>query len=482
MKQGLVAKILLVAATVVALTACHGTSIGAGFSVGGTGITASGTVTSLGSILVNGVEYQTGNATVTVNDSVATAAALKLGMVVRISGALDSGGTTGTATHIVYATDLTGPVITAPAVQPSGNQTFQVLNTTVIARPASTVFDNSQFATFGFDTIAPNDVVEISGFYDTNGRLYASRIKKISSVETSTPVLIKGTVSSYIGTNTFTVDGLTVNITATTDLSQLPNGITNGSYVAVKGTWSSTTPSSVAANKVLPEQFGLGSNVSTASVEGIITAYNGLSSFQLAGQTVDASAATISPQGFPLANGVQVDVQGPIVAGVLKAARVEGRSGAIELSAPVYSVNSAANSIQMHLDGTTVTLAVNSRTLWQDETTGTAPLSLTNVYPGNTLEIEGLADGVGGMIATAVKRTANAEPVPFTASVTAPLQSVNSSLHALTLLGVTYYTDSRTAFPGSDATTFFNTVKPGMPVHVEDQGNNGTATLVQLAN
>lgn len=482
MKQGLVAKILLAAAIVLALTACRGTSEGVAFSAGGTGATASGTITGFGSIFVNGVEYQTGNATVTVNHSGSTPAALKQGMVVQITGTLDTGSTTGAATRIVYDADLTGPVLSVPAVQPNGDETFQVLNTTVIAQPASTVFDNSQFATFGFGTIGENDVVEISGFYDANGRLYASRIKKLGVLAASTPVQIKGTVGSYNGASTFTLDGLTINITANTDLSQLPNGIVNGAYVEVRGIWSSATPSSVAANQILPEQVGFGINVSAASLEGIITAYNGLSNFQVAGQTVDASAATISPPGYALANGVRVDVQGPIVDGVLKATGVDGRGGSIELTAPVYSVNSAEDTIEMRLDGTTLAVAVNSRTLQQDETTGTEPLSLTDIYPGNILEIEGLPDGQGGVIATGVKRTESTEPVPFAASVIAPVQSVNSAAHTLTLLGVTYYTDSNTAFPGSDATAFFSTVKPGVAVHVEDQDNNGTATLVELAN
>jgi len=485
MTRGALARILIVLAAVLALPSCGGGSSGLVAGIGGTGITASGTITGFGSIFVNGVEYQTGSSTVTINDTGSTASALKLGMVVKVTGLLNSDGTTGTATSVVYDADLKGPIVATPVVQSNGDKSFQVLGTTVYVQPVATVFDNSQYPSFSFSSIAQNDLVEISGFYDANGRLYASRIKKVGVLTASTPVEIKGTVSGYSG-NSFSVNNLTVQITGTTDLSQLTSGIADGASVEVKGTVTSATATTITATTVLPEEATFGADVSEASLEGIVTDYNGLSNFKVAGQTVDASTATISPTGFQIANGVQLEVEGPITAGVLKATKVEGRSGEISLTAPVYSVDTVNNTISLSLDSRTLDVTVNSRTQFEDEASGTEPFSLANIYSGDVLEIEGVSDGAGGVIATHVKRTQTYTPTPFTAEVTAPLQSLNTTSYTLAVLGVTYTTDTNTTF--SDASgpvsrgTFFSTVTPGTLVHIVDTGNDGLAEKVEVDN
>ncbi|MGD8913904.1 MAG: hypothetical protein PVJ68_14345, partial [Candidatus Thiodiazotropha sp.] len=61
--------------------------------IGGTGITQ-GRVTGFGSVFVNGTEFNTDDASFTVNDLAATESDLAVGMVVRISGASNS--STGT--------------------------------------------------------------------------------------------------------------------------------------------------------------------------------------------------------------------------------------------------------------------------------------------------------------------------------------------------------------------------------------------------
>ncbi|MGA7799212.1 MAG: DUF5666 domain-containing protein [Gammaproteobacteria bacterium] len=489
MKRGALAKVLIVLAAVFALPSCGGGSGGGGIiaGIGGTGITASGTITGFGSIFVNGVEYQTGNTAVTINDTGATASELKLGMVVKVTGQLNSDGITGTATSVAYDADLKGPIVAAPTLLSNGSKSFQVLNTTVVVQPVSTVFDNSQYPGFSFNSIAQNDLVEVSGFYDANGRLYATRIGKVGVLSASTPVEIKGTISGYNNANSFTVGGLTVTLSNSTDLSQLTGGIVDGAYVEVKGLVPSATATTITATTVLPEEGTFGTDVSEASVEGIVTDYNGLSNFKVAGQTVDASTATISPTGFQIANGVQVEVGGPISAGVLKATKVEGRSGEISLTVPVYSVDTVNNSIAVRLDSRTVPITVNSRTQFEDEATGTEPFSVTDVYPNNVLEIEGVSDGAGGVIATHVKRTAVAQPVPFTATVTAPLQSLDQTSYLLRALGVTYSTDTNTVFfnaSGSQVSrgTFFSTVPPGTLVHIVDDNNDGLAERVEVDN
>jgi len=142
--------------------------------IGGTGITASGTITGFGSIFVNGVEFETGTASVTLDGNPGSEAGLRLGMVVRVSGTVDDTGTRGTASEVEFDDDVQGPLSGPIEPDPDGlSSTFTVLGVPVRADSTKTVFDG-----VGFDTLAVNDWVEVSGFFDGAGELQATRIEK----------------------------------------------------------------------------------------------------------------------------------------------------------------------------------------------------------------------------------------------------------------------------------------------------------------
>ena len=103
--------IAAIAAFLVALSvaACGGGGGGGskqpdGIDRGGRTI-ASGPITGFGSVWVNGVEYSTTGATITVDDNPGTESDLRVGQFVRVEGTVAAGGTTGTATRVIYATD-----------------------------------------------------------------------------------------------------------------------------------------------------------------------------------------------------------------------------------------------------------------------------------------------------------------------------------------------------------------------------------------
>jgi hypothetical protein len=69
-----------------------------------------GAITAKGSITVNGVEYSTSGASITVKDSPGADSDLRVGMVVEVRGSADSSSGTGQATQIMYADSLKGPI------------------------------------------------------------------------------------------------------------------------------------------------------------------------------------------------------------------------------------------------------------------------------------------------------------------------------------------------------------------------------------
>ncbi|NNG13143.1 MAG: hypothetical protein HKM88_07835, partial [Halobacteria archaeon] len=108
-------KIYLVVSLVVTILIAGGCGGGssslAGGGIGGTGITAFGTITGFGSVFVNGIEFETSGSLFDVDDDdTAVEGDLGIGMVVTVIGDLNDDGGTGTADCIEYDDELEGPI------------------------------------------------------------------------------------------------------------------------------------------------------------------------------------------------------------------------------------------------------------------------------------------------------------------------------------------------------------------------------------
>src|SRR5712692_73002 len=92
------------------------TAAGCGGGTGGTGATSSGPVvsqgviTAKGSIFVNGVEYSTAGAAITVDDKPSVENDLKVGMVVKVRGTSDDFTRAGTAMQVEARDILEGQI------------------------------------------------------------------------------------------------------------------------------------------------------------------------------------------------------------------------------------------------------------------------------------------------------------------------------------------------------------------------------------
>jgi len=414
------------------LISCGGGGGGTSAGIGGTGITSSGTITAVGSIYVNGVRYNVDNATISVNDNDATPAELKIGMVVTVTGNLDSNGsTTGTADAVVYDNEIQGPV--AGLNDPTGDglvKQFTVMGQMVEISNAGTVFeDEAGGNNFNFTTIKNGDNVEVSGFVDQNGILQATRLEKKSGSE----VELKGTVASYdpnagaASMGSFTLGAITVEIDGNTDTSNVPGGIANGLSVEVKGSLAGTI---LTAREIELNDDGLGDDVSSVSLEGIVTNFATVTNFMVAGQQVNANGASFEPSSLrqTLADGIKIEVEGDIVNGILIADEVESRSGQIKLQATVSSV--VGSVITMGYFPGTVAVLVDNKTSFKDG------LTLATIVAGTDfLEIEGYQDSAGNVIASQVKRNSIDKDL-LQGPVDGPINSGGSG--TISVLGVIY--------------------------------------------
>ncbi|WP_177420796.1 DUF5666 domain-containing protein [endosymbiont of Lamellibrachia barhami] len=153
--------------------------------------TVLGRVTGFGSVFVDGVEYETDNTQITVNGVPADESALKLGMVVLLKG--NSDGSHGEAFNIDVSDEIHGFV--DENLTGSGGA-LQVMGQTVFSDPL-TVFESAVAGITTIAAIPQGAIVEISGYRDADGALFATRIElKKLALDPGDEVSVKGRIEA----------------------------------------------------------------------------------------------------------------------------------------------------------------------------------------------------------------------------------------------------------------------------------------------
>ena len=174
-------KVLPLAIFLVTLIACSGGGSGTApnpaqsapppTNSGPTEIVAVGPISNFGSIVVNGVRYDTDSATFMMDDEVGSQSDLSVGQIVSVKGTVDASGSTGTANTVFFDDVVKGPVQSIDVA----SQSLVVLGQTVLVA-ADTSFDDS-FSPASLDGVSIGQIVEVSGQFDANGDIVASRIE-----------------------------------------------------------------------------------------------------------------------------------------------------------------------------------------------------------------------------------------------------------------------------------------------------------------
>ena len=413
MKQRFQIHSLLAFLMILAVAACGGG--GGGSSGGGTGGlpggavetgVSAGEIEGFGSIIVNGIEFETSSSEIEFEDqapfqcspSLSDDCGLKKGMLVAMDSSFDDNGTTGSAFRIRFEDNLEGPISAVVETTPGLVKTLTVLAQTVIVENGVTQFDNSDPGFDSYNDVGPgniNNVVEVSGFVNADGSIRASFIERKSLAPVPGELFeIKGVVSNLNGAlSTFQINGLTINYTGIVPR----NGtLANGVNVEVKG--DSLVSNTLSATDVEIKPAGLGvDNIGKAEVEGFIANLNtGAKTFTINGQLVNyAAAAFFNGAEADLSNGTKVEAEGPISGGVLQAVKVEFRDS-VRFEANADTVN--ANSLTLEgLPGITVQV--------DDFTQFDGVANLGGVNSGDNLRIRGrrFSPGSTTVIATQVE-------------------------------------------------------------------------------
>lgn len=301
-----------------ALSACGGGgSPIAGVSSGGTGSFTSGSIVGFGSIIVNGVRYDDSLAKVADVDGTdhSNSNALKLGMVVAVQGSATTVAQAGfnytaegTASQVVFVTELLGPVTNVVRDAQGQAQSFDILGQTV-HWSSTTVFDGLS-TTLG--AVEQGQFAEVYGFWD--GEFWqASRVETSSTAPAvyrlSGVVTAIDTAAHTLTIGQETVSYAAVGLDAALGVGTSVRAVLNPNRVLAQP-WAATAIRR-ADLQALPNVTSAELDGFEMELEGIVSGVVG-SRFTLQGLTVDGSAL-----GAPITNGQRVEVKGRFTQGVL---------------------------------------------------------------------------------------------------------------------------------------------------------------------
>ena len=212
-----------------ALVACDGDETVAGIDGRGTperlSVVSKGTITGFGSIVVNGIRFDTDSASIDVDGNPGTQSDLKVGHVVVVRGTMDDDGTNAVADAVSFGDVVEGPI---SAIDTDAG-TITVLGQLIVI-DADTSFDDD-ISPASIDGLNVNDTVEVSGFFLADGSVSATRIERKPA---GTEFEITGHISNLSGT-TFDINDLVVDFSGAA-LDDFPTGMhENGQLVEVKG-------------------------------------------------------------------------------------------------------------------------------------------------------------------------------------------------------------------------------------------------------
>jgi hypothetical protein len=354
-------------------------------------VVSKGTITGFGSVIVNGVTFNTSTTAFTIDGTAGTQADLSVGDVVVVRGTVNEDGTSPTANSISFDDAVEGPISAIDEV----NQTLTVLGQ-LIHVDADTSFDDS-ISPASLEGLNATDVVEVSGFFLADGSISATRIelKPVAG-----ELELTGHVENVAGT-TFEINGFIIDFSAAM-LENFPAGSPeNGQLVEAKGDTLGGS-GELLATRVEFKSGDLGDDGDRAELEGFITRFGSTTDFDVEGVPVTTNGQTTYENGSAtdLALNRKVEVEGDInAAGILVATKIEIKaSGFVRIESLVEDVQADRLTVLG------IVIRVNSATRLEDKSVeDREPFNLSHVVVGNYVEIRGYED-VNGIVATRLER------------------------------------------------------------------------------
>lgn len=374
---------IAVALSVVACGGGGGDSSSSSTTTTPTSSVYSGSISGFGSVIVNGVRFDTVGASTLDDDGAEVRLEdLRIGMLVTVKGSADDSTGKGTATQLLLSHGTTGPVTNVSTVA----GTFDVVEQPV-QTDTSTVYVDIPGGLTDLANGTPS-VVEVHGVLQSNGTLLATVIENKTGF---VGVRLVGRMASLdTAAKTFVVGGLTVNYAA---VSPAPTGLGNGKRVKIKTT---ATPAgnllTLVSDSTVKVNSGAAYGETVAAntylkLEGVVETLpdsNGL--LTVSGTPVNVSSAT--GKAIITTVGQLIEVKGTWDGSVLQATKVEAEDEGDDRNELYGAVSEVQPS-----SGTPTSVVVHGVTVDVSSAVFTNGKTAANLVVGSYVEIKGYVVG-----------------------------------------------------------------------------------------
>lgn len=271
-----------------ALLSCGGGGGGGNAGIDGSGSPAvavvSGPINGFGSVIVNGVHYNTDNAEFWVRGMRATEADLNVGSYIHLEGTTSADGKEGVAKFIYFQPNVIGAVSSVDLLA----ETFVVLGQTVHLTN-DTALDFA-FSPRDINGIRVGQQVEVSGPLNAAGEVMATRVGLMPTAAKE----LAGPLSDLnLTARTFRINNITVSFAKTLNLPELANG----QRVIVRG--ASVVNGVLQPNAIELEQKPQLPQGQLITQTGLITRFVSLKDFTLGNFDVTTNNATVYERSRP---------------------------------------------------------------------------------------------------------------------------------------------------------------------------------------
>ena len=437
-----------------------------------TGMIVSGPITGFGSVIVNGTEFQTDSASVSMDDEAGALSDLRVGMVVSVTGVMEIDSGIAYAEQIRFNDDAEGPISSID----HGNGSFVVLGKTVLVDELTEMENGS------FESLGEGNMVQVSGLWRNEERVQATHIRRIANEwQNGMTMEVKGEIADLdIGQHRFRIGTQWFDYSqAALELGDVD--IANGLYVEASCDHAPGDGDMILDRVQLRDRdrdrdrdHQCDSDCDT-EIEGYITSFVSATEFEVDGQPVTTTDEAVYVNGTAdtLAVDVKVKVDGAIDDnGVLVATRIVFRlPSLIEIDADVEALDADNGTIT--LLGIVVT--TTSDTMYHDHSAaGALDFGFDDLVVGVRVEVRAYKDG-DSIFATRVQRDDPDDSVTLKALVETVARP------DITLLGIVVTADDSTVFQNVskeiiDADEFFGLVAIDSIVKAEGTWN-GTSIL-----
>lgn len=378
------------------LTACGGSSSSSDNEVVSNKVVR-GSIDGFGSVIVNGVRYNTDDTQFSVNEAAGIQADLKVGQVITLLG--NSNGNNGVASNIIYELDLKGPITEVSAE----GDTFTVLGQTVLTNNLTVFKDLTLPLTVG-------ESVEISG-YISGETLIASYVER--NDDTDTEVELRGAISNLDeAAGTFRIRGQQISYSSATELDLDGQTLANGLKVEVEGELNSE--SVLVADEIESDEEKFEKDTELELV-GIISELNSeAQTFVVNGTQITWNSQTDFDDltAEYLANDLTVEVEGRINAdGVLAAEEIEIDDDAnISIEAKITETTAGEDDFSGTITvlGNEISIDMTTRMNDDDENPNAdAKFNFSHLNSGDKVELEVTGNSENGYRAVKLERDYN---------------------------------------------------------------------------